>query len=411
MPTHSRTSYHIGYRLSYLGYDILALHALLNRGTVLSVGRQIGVGKESDIFEAMDAEGNEIVIKIHRLGRTSFRSVRKNRDYMLNRAKASWLYMSRLAAIKEYAFMQALHEHGFPVPLPIDQSRHVVVMSRVDGFPMAQIKAGKMEGAEAVFNDCLAILKRLTQYGLVHCDFNEFNLMVSEVGVVTLIDFPQMVSTAHPNAKDLFDRDMNCLIKFFGMKMHYVPPDESVLQFANIVKEVDTYSAAIADKVNVEEDQALLQYIKDTPVERSDDEGSSGDEDGEDEAAGGGKASGEGRAEEVEPTHAAAAMARDAVELGHVDVEVAAADESGDDDALLTETQFENIHAIVQKYVVLPYSFYFKILICILIFSEKSFGAKVLMAVIAPEIWLKRELNMEKWIGLSGIFKKSDDDE
>ncbi|CAN0160540.1 unnamed protein product, partial [Ectocarpus fasciculatus] len=269
---HEQNNYN-GYRLSYLGYDILALHALLARGTVTSVGRQIGVGKESDIFEALDSNGDEIVLKLHRLGRTSFRTVRKNRDYMNKRSKASWLYMSRLAAMKEYAFMQALKEHDFPIPTPIDHSRHVVAMSRVDGFPMAQIKAGKMEGAEAVFRDCQAILRRLAQYGLVHCDFNEFNLMVSETGVVTLIDFPQMVSTSHPNAADLFDRDMNCLIKFFGMKMHYVVPDELVLTFTDIIKEVDAYYSAIADTVGEEEDQALLQYMSSHPTaEGSEDE-------------------------------------------------------------------------------------------------------------------------------------------
>ena len=36
-----------GYRLTYGGYDYLALHTLAKRGTVTSVGNQIGVGKES----------------------------------------------------------------------------------------------------------------------------------------------------------------------------------------------------------------------------------------------------------------------------------------------------------------------------------------------------------------------------
>ena len=40
-----------GYRLTYLGYDFLAIKAFVNRGVITSVGRQIGVGKESDIFE------------------------------------------------------------------------------------------------------------------------------------------------------------------------------------------------------------------------------------------------------------------------------------------------------------------------------------------------------------------------
>jgi RIO-like serine/threonine protein kinase len=43
---HAANQYN-GYRLSYLGFDILALRALLGRGTIVSVGRQIGVGKES----------------------------------------------------------------------------------------------------------------------------------------------------------------------------------------------------------------------------------------------------------------------------------------------------------------------------------------------------------------------------
>jgi RIO kinase 2 len=268
-----------GYRLSYLGFDILALHTLLSRKTVVSVGRQIGVGKESDIFEAMDENGEEVVIKIHRLGRTSFRAVRRHRDYMENKSKASWLYMSRLAALKEYAFMQALHQQGFPTPTPIDQNRHVVVMSRVNGFPMAQIKAGKMENAEQIFRVCVEILRRLAQHGLVHCDFNEFNLMISELGDVTLIDFPQMVSVHHLNAKELFDRDMNCLIKFFGMKMHFIPPEDAILRLEDIVCESDTYNAAINNSVGIEDESVLLEYMQNVESDTLEQEGEEGEYD------------------------------------------------------------------------------------------------------------------------------------
>jgi RIO-like serine/threonine protein kinase len=41
-----------GYRLTYLGYDYLALKALSSRGVVNSVGNQIGVGKESGIYSS-----------------------------------------------------------------------------------------------------------------------------------------------------------------------------------------------------------------------------------------------------------------------------------------------------------------------------------------------------------------------
>jgi RIO kinase 2 len=232
---HTNNEYN-GYRLSYLGYDILALKSLLSRGVIASVGNQIGVGKESDIFEAEDEHGNEVVIKIHRLGRTSFRAVRQKRDYMQGKSKASWLFMSRLAALKEFAFMKALYAHGFPTPIPIDQNRHVVAMSKVSGCPMSQIRAGGLGDPEHIFGICLAILRRLAEHGLVHCDFNEFNLMVDGTGLVTLIDFPQMVSLSHPNAADLLRRDITGLIKFFAMKMHFVPPEGSLFELEDVTR-------------------------------------------------------------------------------------------------------------------------------------------------------------------------------
>jgi RIO kinase 2 len=254
-----------GYRLSYLGFDILALRTLLVRGVITNVGSQIGIGKESDIFEALDAEGNEVVIKIHRLGRTSFRAVRRHRDYMAGKHKASWLYMSRLAAIKEFAFMKALYAHGFPTPTPIDQNRHVVVMSRVNGFPMAQVKSGNMQGADLYFERCMSILVRLGEHGLIHCDFNEFNLMVGHDGSVTLIDFPQMVSVSHPNAEELFNRDVNGLMKFFRMKMRYDAPDEAIPKLANITQSGDiagSVTEVLAQSGMTEgEDQDLQQYL------------------------------------------------------------------------------------------------------------------------------------------------------
>ncbi|TAN30100.1 hypothetical protein EPN29_14340 [bacterium] len=31
---------------------------------------------------------------------------------------------------------QVLHDHGFPVPRPIDQSRHCLIMELIDAFPL-----------------------------------------------------------------------------------------------------------------------------------------------------------------------------------------------------------------------------------------------------------------------------------
>ena len=61
------------------------------------------------------------------------------------------------------------------------------------------------------------LVVRLAKIGLVHCDFNEFNLMISDDGEeLTMIDFPQMISVLHENAEELFNRDVKGVVKFFS---------------------------------------------------------------------------------------------------------------------------------------------------------------------------------------------------
>jgi RIO kinase 2 len=126
-----------GYALTYMGYDYLAMKAFMKRGHIKSIGIKIGVGKESDIYQCLDNDGNVVVVKLARLGRTSFRTVKDNRDYLKGRTCYSWLYLSRIASLKEFAFMKALHDKGFPTPTPIDSSRHAIVMSYVNAYPMS----------------------------------------------------------------------------------------------------------------------------------------------------------------------------------------------------------------------------------------------------------------------------------
>ena len=213
-----------GYRLTYGGLDYLALHTHQKSSIVYSVGNQIGIGKESDIIVCASDTGKQLVLKIHRLGRISFRTVKANRDYLRNRQGGSWMYMSRLAAVKEYEFMKALRAEGFPVPEPIGQNRHTVVMSLIDAFPLRQIS--KVGDPATLYSELISLIVRLAQYGLIHGDFNEFNILVEErtekdgslTLIPTIIDFPQMVSIDHANAEYYFDRDVACIKRYFDRR-------------------------------------------------------------------------------------------------------------------------------------------------------------------------------------------------
>lgn len=250
--------YGVSYRLTTLGYDYLALRVLIQREIIKYFGNQIGVGKESDIYVVEDSEGNPMCLKLHRLGRTSFRQVKNKRDYHKNRSFISWLYLSRLSATKEYSYLQALYDRGFPVPKPIDCNRHAVLMELIKGTLLSKIKS--LRNPAKLYHECMDVIIRLAECGLIHGDFNEFNLLIGdddcdydddeeeeaeedgtpgdddgndndasddgeeeeeEDGKLWVIDLPQMVSTSHINAKWYFERDVECIVSFFKKRFNY----------------------------------------------------------------------------------------------------------------------------------------------------------------------------------------------
>ncbi|KAH6677885.1 serine/threonine-protein kinase RIO2 [Plectosphaerella plurivora] len=224
-----------GYRLTYGGIDYLALHHYSQKKEIYSVGSRVGVGKESDITMVADDKGVQKILKIHRLGRISFRTVKSNRDYLKKKQGGSWMYLSKLAAMREFSFMQVLKEEGFNVPDPIAQSRHTVLMSFIDSYPLRQIQA--IPDPASLYADLMGEIMHFAKHGLIHGDFNEFNILIKEhISKETneageeeetialepvIIDFPQMVSMDHVNAEMYFDRDVECIKRFFLKRFHF----------------------------------------------------------------------------------------------------------------------------------------------------------------------------------------------
>lgn len=319
MVWHSSAPYE-GFKLTYQGYDALAMHAFERGGLLKGVGRRVGCGKESDIYVVTTPEDRELAMKMHRLGRTSFRAVKSKRDYLKKKKAKSWLYLSRLAAMKEFAFMKVLHAHGFPVPEPVGVNRHAVLMEMCPGTLLARV--AELAHPEEAYETIMQLIVRLAQHGLIHCDCNEFNLIVDEHDDgsvdVRLIDFPQMVSTSHANAEFYFNRDVQCVVTFFRRRFGYessIPPPTLAVRDSgeptvslDVEVEASGYSPARSDKVLEAETSALdvTQSLEDREAanQQGDDEDDeeSGDED-EDE-----------KDEDEEPAEAAKETKEDAGE-------------------------------------------------------------------------------------------------
>ena len=230
---------------------------------------------------AVDGTHSQVqsVLKIHRLGRISFRSVSTNRDYLGKRSHTSWQYLSRLSAQKEYKAMNVLFDTGFRVPRPIAHNRHAIVMSLVPGLPLRAVplnafglsRKEQERHVSALYGELIEIVLKLAERGIIHGDMNEFNIMLE--GVVSeqsdrvavglngdeevtelemsqhdeddvvnespieeisdtrpeiiphIIDFPQITSMSHPQAQEYFDRDVNGIKAFFRKRYHFQPED------------------------------------------------------------------------------------------------------------------------------------------------------------------------------------------
>ncbi|KTW28455.1 hypothetical protein T552_04127 [Pneumocystis carinii B80] len=272
-----------GYRLTYAGYDYLALKSFSKREYIYSIGNKVGVGKESDVYVVSDKTGKQMILKIHRLGRISFRSVKLKRDYLKNRKSASWMYMSRLAAKKEYTVMKVLYENKFPVPQPIDHARHCIIMEKIEAYPLHKID--NIVHPEKLYITLMQLIVKLANYGLIHGDFNEFNILVYENGDPIMIDFPQMISIDHFNSEEYFNRDVQCIKKYFQKKFRF--ESDYIPIFHKDVKRENNLDAQIkAEGFSKELVKKLDMYLKSRCTERiTDNESSSNTENTDDKSS------------------------------------------------------------------------------------------------------------------------------
>lgn len=202
-----------GYRLKFEGYDTLALRTFSERGVITGVGAPLGEGKESDVFEA---KGDDpVALKFHREGLTNFREVHREREYTADRDHTSWIYTARKAAEREHTVLETLTP-GVSVPKPIDQNRHAIVMERMGGIELSRTRIDTSR-VETLFREILSQTMRAYQAGYVHTDLSEYNVFVDADGV-TLFDWPQALSTDHPNAEERLRRDIENISSFFSRK-------------------------------------------------------------------------------------------------------------------------------------------------------------------------------------------------
>ena len=216
-----------GFAMVWAGYDALALKGFVDRNLIAGMGMQIGVGKESDVLEAIGDKGEKFAVKFYRIGRISFRDTRRKRAYLAS-SQHQWLLVNSGAAKREFESLQKLYPLGVAVPHAIARERHAILMDKVEGTILANLI--KIPRAGSVLRKVLSNVSKAYREGLINSDLSEFNILYDGANI-WLIDWPQAVEVSHKNAENLLKRDVYNVVNFFKRRHNIKCDAENALAY------------------------------------------------------------------------------------------------------------------------------------------------------------------------------------
>jgi len=218
----------IGYTLLVTGLDIYVLKILSNRNIITAIGPQIGIGKEAEIYLAHDSLEQDKILKMFRLGRSSFKQIKRKRD--VNTGTNSWLLLNIETAKKEYDILTYLKDSSTSFPNPLYRSFHCIVMEPIYGSRLSDIE--NLDYPELVLEKIISNMTIAYRKGYINGDINEYNILVNDDNIF-ILDWPQAVRVDTTNADVVLTRDVNNIVKFFSRKFEIERDKHNII---NIIK-------------------------------------------------------------------------------------------------------------------------------------------------------------------------------
>ncbi len=194
-----------GSTFTFLGLSLYSLHRLVKSGKVSMIGKKMGEGKESAIFNCYSDKFGEAVIKFHKVGHVSFKKVKELRSY-------GDLHFSVLAirsAKNEFGALRKLR--GLAVPEAYAWEGNAVLMELIEAKELYKVK---VENPDDVLDMILEEVGKFYRRGVVHGDLSQYNVLVSEDGI-WIIDFPQSVEVGSEGWRELLQRDIENILSYF----------------------------------------------------------------------------------------------------------------------------------------------------------------------------------------------------
>lgn len=207
------------YKNVFSEFSLRALFKLSSEGHFEELKEPIMIGKEANVFTAETKEGETVIVKIYRLENCNFNQMHKyiaaDPRYMrINNQKRAIVFAW---VQREFKNLMIARE-AISVPTPITFKNNILVMSMI-GNPAPMLKDAYPDNPEEFLKKVIENIDKLKKIGLVHGDLSEFNILNNDEEPI-FIDFSQATLTKTPNARELYDRDLGNIKRFFSKLMN-----------------------------------------------------------------------------------------------------------------------------------------------------------------------------------------------
>ncbi|MFH0748625.1 MAG: serine protein kinase RIO [Candidatus Bathyarchaeota archaeon] len=215
---------------------LMVVYGLLNQEVIKEIFGVMKSGKESRIYTGIGAQDNRIAIKIYLTTSAEFKKgmipyiTGDPRFKVVKRDSRSLAY---LWAQKEFKNLQRASEVGIRVPRPIHVEKNILVMEFIteDDYPAQTLKEKHPKNPRGMYRNLLKYVRILYRKAkLVHGDLSEYNIMNLH-GIPVIFDMSQSVHIDHPMAKQLLQRDIDVLNRFFKKLGVPIKSSESIYEW------------------------------------------------------------------------------------------------------------------------------------------------------------------------------------
>lgn len=204
---------YLGSAFTFLGLSLYSLWRLVRSDKVSMLGKKMGEGKESIIYNCYSERYGEGVLKFHKVGYPSFKKVREKRDY----GTLHFTVLMVRSARNEFNAMKKLYGY-VSVPKPYDWEGNAVLMELIDAKELYKVR---LENPEDVLDMIVEEIKKMYSMGVIHGDLSQYNILVNPEGI-WFIDFPQYVDldeleNEHEKnmAEEMLKRDVENILNYF----------------------------------------------------------------------------------------------------------------------------------------------------------------------------------------------------